>query len=133
MNIEREPTGTPWGTGPESGRIRHDEARNAVVRVVLALRDTESGPASRALSVFGEDCPLWDEGANRGSVPAALVERRATESGPLLRAATPCFDTVLARLLDLLSRPPSATGTRVVHDDLRPDDVLVDSAGRPEP
>lgn len=107
----------PGGAGPRGDRAAGHRVRSRVTRPIG----------------FGEDGPLWDEGRTGVRYRRRWWSAAPPSPVPFPRAAIPCFDTLLARLLDLLSRLPSATGIQLVHDDLRPDDVLVDSAGRPDP
>lgn len=131
VSLEHELVGSPLGTAVEEGRLSHGDARETVFSVVTALGGTEAGPATRALPVLDERSPPWEGRKGWGAALAALVDRRATRFGPVLREAVPGFDTLVRRVLDLLALLPSSAGRQVVHGDVCPENVLVDGDGRP--
>ncbi|MDT0322216.1 phosphotransferase [Streptomyces millisiae] len=124
--VERELPGTPLSDAGLAPAAAHD----AVVAVVTALAATTAGPATRALPVLNERI------ADRPVLPE-LVRRRGAAFRPVLAASVPGFDALLARLLAVLDAGPGgepaapAAGERIVHGDICPPNILVDTAGRP--
>ncbi|WP_329001667.1 phosphotransferase [Kribbella sp. NBC_00709] len=119
ISVEDKLTGVPLH---EAG-LPEEQALEAFVAVVEALRAVQPGPASKAMPVINQ--PFWK--ATWGESLAALVRRRADESRVHLERDVPGFAGLLAELLDGLTqlRPDELS---VVHGDICPPNVLMDGS-----
>jgi aminoglycoside phosphotransferase (APT) family kinase protein len=131
VTVERELPGTPLTTAVEAGVVPAATAEDAVVAVVAALRDTEAGPAARALPVLGEATSPRAGHRTWQAALAALVLRRATIHHDVLAAAVPDVDTVVRRVVSLLDGIAPTAPDRVVHGDICQENILVDGDGVP--
>jgi aminoglycoside phosphotransferase (APT) family kinase protein len=116
VSVEDKLTGVPLH---EAG-LPEEQALDAFVLVVEALRATQPGPASKALRVLSE--PFWQH--TWGASLAALVDRRAAVSRAHLEREVPGFDGLLEGVLNGLAgtRPDELS---VVHGDICPPNLLM--------
>ncbi len=112
--------GTPLAGPPTDGAVA------AVADVLAALASVRPAPALTTLGALPGEPPIDVSGGFEEGL-AALVERRAN---PVLGAAVPGFDAVVAAVTSALRSLPPAPGA-LVHGDLIPANILVDDAGRP--
>ncbi|WP_215455448.1 aminoglycoside phosphotransferase family protein [Streptomyces sp. ATCC 21386] len=106
---------------------RHKDALLAVLRGLASVPGTD---AMRALTVQGDDRPLWQGHDSFRDALAALVARAAARHDAALAAHVPDFDRGLERTLEALLSLPDAPVT-VIHGDLVPPNIHVDATGRP--
>jgi aminoglycoside phosphotransferase len=111
------------GTALNEADVTELEALDAFVAVVEALGTTVAGPASKALPVLNQ--PFWRDDLSWGEALAALVRRRAADSGHHLERDVANFDDLLDRLTKRLEtiRPDTLS---VVHGDICPPNLLMD-------
>ncbi|WP_134124180.1 aminoglycoside phosphotransferase family protein [Kribbella kalugense] len=116
VSVEDKLTGVPLH---EAG-LPEEQALDAFVLVVEALRAAEPGSASKALRVLSK--PFWQN--TWGESLAALVDRRAAVSRVHLERDVPGFAGLLEKVLDGLTqlRPELS----VVHGDICPPNLLMD-------
>ncbi|MEV6971565.1 aminoglycoside phosphotransferase family protein [Hamadaea sp. NPDC051192] len=123
VTIERELTGVPLS----SSGLDLAQQRERAVTVLAALAAAATGPAARALPVFGTHTPLWTADTWRASL-VNLLELRLAKDHQVLRAALPTVDAIAERVAAALpDLAPEAE--RAVHGDLCRPNVLVDAAG----
>jgi aminoglycoside phosphotransferase (APT) family kinase protein len=84
----------------------------------------------RAMTVEGDDRPLWQGHDRFPDALAALVARASARHGAALAAHVPDFGAGVARTLHALRALPGGPVT-AVHGDLVPPNIHVDPAGRP--
>jgi aminoglycoside phosphotransferase (APT) family kinase protein len=103
---------------------------DCVVEVVRALAGVPGMDNMRQLPVLDEDRLFWAGANNFPTALIALLERRVSCFGDLLRAHVPDFDRLYSRLLKKLAALDRVP-TNVVHGDLFGENILVDEAVRP--
>jgi aminoglycoside phosphotransferase len=111
------------GTALLEASLTEDEALDAFVAVVEALGTTVAGPASKALPVLNQ--PFWRDDLSWGEALAALVRRRAADSGHHLERDVANFSDLLDRLTRQLDTIEPDT-LSVVHGDICPPNLLMD-------
>lgn len=131
VTYERKLPGEPLGK--LLGRDDNEVGPSAVRCVVDVLRALAAVPAStsmRELAVLDEDQPFWAHAETFQSALLALLRRRATTFGPVIRKRLPDFDrrylALQERLAEIDTRPDA-----VIHGDLFGDNILVDEQYRP--
>lgn len=116
VSVEDKLTGVPLH---EAG-LPEEQALDAFVAVVEALRGVRPGPAARALPVLGES--FWER--SWGESLAALVRRRASASKVHLERDVPDLPGLLEEVLIGLAEP--GDGLSVVHGDICPPNLLME-------
>jgi aminoglycoside phosphotransferase (APT) family kinase protein len=119
VSVEDKLTGVPL---QEAG-LPEEQALEAFVTVVEALRAARPGPASRRLPLVGQS--FWD-GA-WGESLAGLVRRRAVATKVHFERDVPDFPGLLEGVLEALSELEVGE-LSVVHGDICPPNVLMDGA-----
>ncbi|MFC6162353.1 aminoglycoside phosphotransferase family protein [Kribbella jiaozuonensis] len=119
VSVEDKLTGVPLR---EAG-LPEEQALDAFVLVVEALRSTRPGPAATAMTVINE--PFWKQ--SWGESLAVLVGRRAAASKVHLERDVPGFPRLLDQVVEGLSSLPDLA-LSVVHGDICPPNVLMDGA-----
>lgn len=130
VSIERELPGHLLKTAITERKVPADTGLESVIEIVTALRNTQAGPATRAMRVLGENTGLWSGHDSWGRALAALVQRRATSFHDSLSAAIPNFPTIAQRVSSLLHQLPQGAANQVVHGDICQENILIDTAGR---
>lgn len=129
VTIERRLTGDPLAAALAAGRVRRDDAQEIVVDVVAELAASGDLPAARELTVLGENAPLFAAGEDFPAALARLAARRIHRFGPVLAQAVDGFAAKAASLASRLREVDS--GRRcVVHGDLFPGNILVETSGK---
>jgi Ser/Thr protein kinase RdoA (MazF antagonist) len=127
VSIEPKLPGTPLRTAVAAGVVTEEQAVDAFASVVSALGKTVAGEATKAQPVLDEHTSLWEDRSSWGEALAAIVRRRG--SGSLLGRAVDDFDALLERLVTSLGQLPPGR-LQLVHGDICPPNLLVDSEGR---
>jgi aminoglycoside phosphotransferase (APT) family kinase protein len=127
LSIEPKLPGTPLRTAVAAGVVSEEQALDAFVSVVSALGKTAVGQPTKALPVLNEHTSLWEDRSSWGEVLAAVVRRRGR--GSLLGRTVDGFDALLERLVTSLGQLPPGR-LRLVHGDICPPNLLVDTQGR---
>ncbi|TQM79226.1 Ser/Thr protein kinase RdoA (MazF antagonist) [Saccharothrix saharensis] len=133
VTYERELTGSPFRAAPATTAAERDlsAAETAALLTVLrALATVPGTEAMRALTVQGDDRPLWRGHTRFPDALAALVRRAARRHGDVLAAHVPDLAAAVERVVAALTALPDRPVT-AVHGDLVPPNVHVDDTGRP--
>ncbi|WP_344234229.1 phosphotransferase [Kribbella hippodromi] len=117
VSVEDKLTGVPLH---EAG-LPEEQALDAFVAVVEALRTARPGAASKALPVVGQ--PFWD--GSWGKSLASLVRQRAAASKVHFERDVPAFAELLDHVVSQLTALPT-DDLSVVHGDVCPPNVLMD-------
>jgi aminoglycoside phosphotransferase (APT) family kinase protein len=121
---------------PLQGRLDVDdrEIGAAAVRCVIdVLRDLAAVPATtsmRQLAVLDEDQPFWANADTFQAALLALLDRRVTRFGHVIREHLPDFDRRYTALRERLATLGAWPDT-VIHGDLLGGNILVDDLDRP--
>lgn len=133
VTYERELAGSPLG--PDSavkapGRDVGSREADAMLAVLRGLASVPGTEAMRRLTVQGDDRPLWQGHSRFPDALAALVERATRRHGDLLAAHVTGLAARVERTLRSLRALPD-TPVTLVHGDLVPPNIHVDTAGDP--
>jgi aminoglycoside phosphotransferase (APT) family kinase protein len=121
---------------PLQGRLDVDdrEIDAVAVRCVIdVLRDLATVPATtsmRQLAVLDEDQPFWASADTFQAALLALLDRRVTRFGHVIREHLPDFDRRYTALRERLATLGTWPDT-VIHGDLLGGNILVDDLDRP--
>ncbi|KOX34173.1 aminoglycoside phosphotransferase [Saccharothrix sp. NRRL B-16348] len=133
VTYERELTGAPFRAEPVTTSAERDlpaAETTALLTVLRALATVPGTDAMRALTVQGDDRPLWRGHTRFPDALAALVRRAARRHGDVLAAHVPGLSAAVDRVVASLTALPDAPVT-VIHGDLVPPNLHVDDTGRP--
>lgn len=111
-------------------RSLDEAAVDCVTAVLRALRTVPGTDAMRQLPVLDEARPFWRDKDDFPAALIALLQRRVTRFGNLLRQHVPDFDRRYARVVERLAALDRVPPT-VVHGDLFAENILVDEDARP--
>jgi hypothetical protein len=130
VTIEQHLAGTNLAEALENGRITAVNARTLFVNVLAEL--ASSGPVheGRALSVLDEDHALYDGVSDFPAALAGLADRGHSRFHDVLDASVADLDRKAAALPMRLHAVDSGRRS-VVHGDMIPANILVDSENRP--
>ncbi|MEB8340926.1 phosphotransferase family protein [Streptomyces endophyticus] len=104
--------------------------RDVLLTTLRGLATVPATEAMRALTVQGDDRPLWQGHRRFPSALAALVSRAVARNRDALAVLVPGLDAGVERTLDALRSLPDVPDT-AIHGDLVPPNIHVDGSGRP--
>lgn len=131
VTTERELPGVSMPDTVDPDTYPTDERATAcVVEVLRGLATVPATDAMRALAVLDETQPFWAGHTTFTGALTALLGRRVTRFGDLLRARVPDFDGLYRALTDHLDAVAPVAPT-IIHGDLFPPNILVDAEVRP--
>jgi hypothetical protein len=130
VTIERKLPGQPLRP-PVSGTQPLDpEAAGCFIDVLRVLASVPCTASMRRLPVLDEDQSLWAGAGTFHGALIGLLDRRVARFGEVIRGRLPDFDLRYERLREKLTGLGLVACT-VIHGDLVPDNILVDSRARP--
>lgn len=98
--------------------------------MLRALATVPGTPALRALTVQGDDRPLWQGQAGFPDALAALVRRALRRHGDVLAGRVSGLGAIADAVVSALRALPG-TPDSLIHGDLVPPNIHVDAAGSP--
>jgi Phosphotransferase enzyme family len=129
LSIERRLPGHTLKSLLDKGEVCVPTAFDALVQVVVSLAGTRAGPRAAQLRVMSDTAPFRRGGVSWAYALARLVEDRGRRFGGVLGPRVGRFeeklDQTVRRLADLAD-----DSHQVVHGDLVPENILVDSRGK---
>jgi aminoglycoside phosphotransferase (APT) family kinase protein len=132
VTYERELAGSPMRVDSAHAAYERElpaQHNDVLLGVLRGLASVPGTDAMRQLTVHGDDRPLWRDHDCFRDALAALVARAAARHGVVLAAHVPDFEAGVERTQESLRSLPDAPVT-VIHGDLVPPNIHVDTAGR---
>jgi aminoglycoside phosphotransferase (APT) family kinase protein len=111
-------------------RAPEPAAARCIIDVLRALRSVRATGSMRRLAVLDEDRAFWDGADTFQGALLALLDRRVSRFGDVIRSRLADFDRTYACLQGRLATLTSSPGT-VIHGDLFAGNILADDEGRP--